>query len=147
MEDKYRLWILCGHVNEFEYWKRRFTENIPSRHRGLFECIYLSHPHKLMGNRKGKFIRVGTWYDRRTRELDEILELLHHLEFEEIRSELVDKEEEERAQWYAEAGFDRGTLYNENIKPIKVPKNVKIWGQKEITMPPAEFITEEEMTL
>lgn len=140
---KMRLWILSGNVREFEYWKRKFTYNIPSIHRDKFECIYLSHPQKLMGHRKGKFIRVGSWYDRRTRELDEILEILHVLEFEEIRSELVDKEEEERMKYYEEMEI----LYHQDIKPITVPKNVKIWGQKDLWCVNEEFITAEEMTI
>jgi len=135
-QEKNFLWILAGNWREFDHYRRLFS--------GLgFEPIYLSHIDKIRGVREGKFIRVGTWYDRRTRELDEILEVLRISEFEEIRHEVIEREEEERREYYMR---QHEILYHTDVKPIAVAKGEwKIWGQEPLYK--EEFITREEMTI
>lgn len=132
------LWILAGNWREFDYYKRMFMAY-------GFEPIHLSHVHKLRGVRGGKWIRVGTWYEKRTRELDEIFEVLRISEFEEIRHEIIEREEEERREYNRR----HEVLYHEDIKPIDF-KGATIWGQGKVycpDLPEIEFITEEEMTI
>jgi hypothetical protein len=135
--NKERLWILAGNYKQFDHYNRVFKEY-------GFEPIYLSNVRKIRGVRGEKFIRVGTWYDQRSRELEEILAVLSLSDFTEMRHEVIEREEEERRQWY-----DR--QYTSGIKPISFGKGkVTIWGQKNIPLPyPAipEFLSVEEMTI
>lgn len=139
-----RLWIMAGDHRQFEYYSRLLK--IQSLKYGIeLRCIYLDEPRKLFGNRQGNFIRVGTWYNRRAEDLDELFEILNVLEFKEIKSEIVEREEQERREYY-ERREQEEILFHESVKPFKVPKNYKIWGQEELK-PPPEFITAEEMTI
>jgi hypothetical protein len=144
-KEKERLWILAGNWRQFEYYNRMFREL-------GFYPIYLSEVRKIRGVRGEKFIRVGTWHEKRTRELDEIMAVLNFNDFTEMRHEIIEKEEEERRQWYARHVHcpDIPDIeYHNDIKPIIGIDKATIWGQKEMKRPevPEEFIKAEEMTI
>ena len=123
-----RLWILAGDYRQFKHYDRMFKEL-------GFDPIYLSEVRKIRGVRGERFICVGTWYEKRPRELDEILEVLKLSDFTEMKHEVIEREERERRlwerrHWYASAGFDKPHVHCPDIPD-----------------PPEEFIKAEEMTI
>jgi len=131
---KERLWILACDYNQYRYYSRLLKEHSLKYSIDL-ECRYISSPEILQGNRKGNWIRVGSWQDKRPiRDLELIFELLYVLEFKEIKHEAIERDEEERILYLEREEEVRRKYYEERAFwtiPEKLP----------------EFITAEEMTI
>ena len=124
---KERLWILACDHRQFEYYSRLLKEH--SFKYGIdLECRYISSPRILQGNRKQKYVRVGSWSEKR--DLEFIFELLYVLEFENIEHPLIEREKEERERY--EKQYYEKQVYTPNLPDV-------------LNVP--EFITPEEMTI
>jgi hypothetical protein len=140
---KERLWLLADNHRQFEYYSRLLKEHALQVHDIDLECKFIYDSHSIRGSRNGNYLRVGTWYEKGSRQLDEIFEILHILDFKEIEHPLIEKEKDERLRYYADHD---DFLYDEGIRPIKNFKDIAIWGQEPVVHH-EEFLSEEEMTI
>lgn len=114
-----KLFILCGHLNEFEFWARRIYEKTQD-----YEIRYISQIHNIRGYRGQSYICLGRWFRLHDNLSEEAIQIMKLSDFKELMySDIFGFESEEAEREY----------YENNGGPV--PMTIE------------EFLSEEEMLL
>jgi hypothetical protein len=117
--NKPKLFILCGNINEFHFWARRIYEKTQE-----YEVKYISSTQVIRGYRNSRYICLGNWFRTFDNLSEEAIEIMRISDFKELYySDIFGFESEEAEREY----------YENSGGPV--PMTIE------------EFISEEEMLL